>query len=61
MLRDINITPVTKDELERLATNIPEMDEVTVHTLNNKLQEINNNILIPCQIGYKLCLLSPLP
>ena len=43
LVRDINIPPLTKDELERLATNIPEMSEVTVHTLSNKLQIINSN------------------
>ena len=31
------------DELQELATNIPEMAKVTVHTLSNKLQEINSN------------------
>ena len=39
----INIPPLTKDELKELTTNIPEMAEVTVHTLSNKLQEINSN------------------
>ena len=43
LVRDINIPPVTKNELEKLATNIPEMAEVTVHTLSTKLQEINSN------------------
>ena len=43
LVRDINIPPLTKDELERLATNFPEMAEVKAHTLNNKFQEINNN------------------
>ena len=42
LVRDINIPP-PKDELERLAPNIPEMAEVMVHTLNNKLQKINRN------------------
>ena len=32
LVRDINIPPLTKDELEKLTTNIPEMAEVTVHT-----------------------------
>ena len=43
LIRDINIPPLTKDELKELATNIPEMEEVTVHTLSNKLQDININ------------------
>ena len=43
LVRDINIQPLTKNELEKLATNIPEMAKVTVHTLSNKLQEINRN------------------
>ena len=43
LVRDINILPLTKDELERVATNIPEMAEVPVHMLSNKLQEINSN------------------
>ena len=34
---------LAKDELERLATNIPEMAEVIVHILNNKCHEINRN------------------
>ena len=37
LIRDINILPLRKDELQELATNIPEMVEVTVHTLSNKL------------------------
>ena len=43
LVRDINIPPLTKDELDRLPTNIPETVEVPVHTLSNKLQEINRN------------------
>ena len=43
LVKDMNIPHLTKDELERLATNIPEMAEVTVHTLSNKLQEIKSN------------------
>ena len=30
LVRDINIPPLTKNELEKLATNIPEMAEVTL-------------------------------
>ena len=41
LVRNINIPPLTKNELEKLATNIPDMAEVTVHTLSNKCQEIN--------------------
>ena len=37
----INIPPLTKDE--KLATNTPEIAEMTVHTLSNTLQEINRN------------------
>ena len=43
LVRDINIPPLTKNELKKLATNIPEMAEVTVHTLSTTLQEINRN------------------
>ena len=43
LVRDINIPPLTKNELEKLSTNNPEMAEVTVHTLWNKLHEINRN------------------
>ena len=43
LIRDINISPLTKDEWKELATNIPEMVEVTVQTLSNKLQEINSS------------------
>ena len=37
LVRDIKIPPLTKKELEKLVTNIPEMGEVTVHSLNTKL------------------------
>ena len=43
LVGDINFPPLTKHELENLATNIPEMPEVIVHTLTTKLQEINRN------------------
>ena len=43
LVRDINIPSLKKNELEKLATNIPEMAEVTVHTMSTKLQEINKN------------------
>ena len=43
LVTDINIPPLTKDEIERLAANLPEMAEVMVHTLNSKLQTINRN------------------
>ena len=53
LVRDINIPCLTKDELERLATNIPEMAEVTVHTLSvpHNSKKLTGTILIPCQIG----------
>ena len=37
LVRDIQIPPLTKKELEKLATNIPKMAEVTVQSLNTKL------------------------
>ena len=43
LVRDINIPLLAKNELEKLATNIPEMAEVTMHTLSTKLQEIDRN------------------
>ena len=43
MVRDINISPLTKNELEKLATTIPEIAEVTVHTLSTKLHDFNRN------------------
>ena len=55
LVRDINIPPLTKDELERLATNITEMAEVTVHTLSNILQEINRNYPYTIPDWFKLC------
>ena len=43
LVRDINIPPLAKNELEKSPTNIPEMEEVTLHTLSTKLQEMNRN------------------
>ena len=43
LVRDIKIPPLTKKELENLATNIPKMAEVTVQSLSTKLQDINRN------------------
>ena len=43
IVRDIKIPPLTKKELDNLATNIPKMAEVTVQSLTTKLQDINRN------------------
>ena len=43
LVRDFQIPPLMKKKLENLATNIPEMAEVTVHSLSTKLQNINRN------------------
>ena len=43
LVRDIQIPPLTKKELENLATNIPEMAEVIVQSLSIKLQDINRS------------------
>ena len=39
----MQIPNLTTDELIKLATEIPEMQEVTIHSLNTKLREINRN------------------
>ena len=61
LVRDINIPPLTKNELEKLSTYIAEMEEVTVHTLSTKLQDINRNYPYTVPDWLQLCLLSPLP
>ena len=58
LVRDINIPPLTKNELENLATNIPWMAEVTVHTLSNKLQEINRNYPYTMPAWLKIMLIT---
>ena len=39
----MQIPNLTTDELTKLVTEIPEMQEVTIHSLNAKLREINRN------------------
>ena len=48
-----NIPPLTKNVIGKLATNIPEMAEVTVHTTSNKLQEIYRNYLSHLLLSVK--------
>ena len=43
LIRGLQIPNLTTDELTKLATEIPEMQEVTIHSLNSKLREINRN------------------
>ena len=40
---DIQIPPLMKKELENVATIIPKMAEMTVHSLSTKLQDISRN------------------
>ena len=43
LIRGLQTPNLTTDELTKLATEIPEMQEVTIHSLNTKLREINRN------------------
>ena len=43
LIKGLQITNLTTDELTELATEIPKMQEVTIHSLNTKLKEINKN------------------
>ena len=39
----MQIPNLTTDELTKLPTEIPKMQEVTIHSLNTKLREMNRN------------------
>ena len=39
LIRGLQIPNLTTDELTKLATEIPKMQEVTIHSLNTKLRE----------------------
>ena len=41
LIKGLQIPNLTTDELTKLATAIPEMQEVTIHSLNTTLREIN--------------------
>ena len=43
LIKGLQIPNLTTDELTKLATEIPEIQEVTIHSLNTKLREINRN------------------
>ena len=43
LVRDTKIPPLTEKELEKLASNIPKMEEVTVQSLSTKIHNINRN------------------
>ena len=42
-MKGLKIPNLTTDKLTRLATEIPKMKEVTIHSLNTKLRKINRN------------------
>ena len=43
LIISLQIPNLTMDEATKLATKIPEMQEVTIHCLNTELREINRN------------------
>ena len=43
LIKGLQIPNLTTDELTKLATEIPEMQAVTIHSLNTKLREINRS------------------
>ena len=49
LIKGLQIPILTTDELTKLATEIPKMQEITMHSLNTKLREIYKNY--PCLIS----------
>ena len=43
LIKGLQIPNLNTEELTTLATEIPEMQDVTIHSLNTKLREISKN------------------
>ena len=61
LVKGLQIPNLTTDELTKLATETPKMQEVTIHSLNTKLREINRNHpwLMPDWLKIVLMILLP--
>ena len=43
LIKGLQTLNLTTDEVTKLATEIPKMNEVTIHSLNTKLRKVNRN------------------